>query len=175
MAFANPEGVIQYFMLGEGMRVADFGAGSGGYTLAIARAIGGEGRVYAIDIQKDLLGRITREARDSRLSNVEVIWGDVERSGGTTLADSAVDAVIVSNLLFQVENRDAVAREAYRVLRPKGKILVVDWSDSFGGMGPRGGDVVSQSVAERVFEGAGFTKEKSIDAGEHHYGVIFRK
>ena len=62
-----------------------------------------------------------------------------------------------------------------RVLRPGGKAVVIDWTESFGGLGPQPSDVVEQKEAERLFNENGFTTETSFDAGDHHYGVIFRK
>ena len=69
------------------MHVADLGAGSGHYTLAAAKKVGESGRVYAIEVQKDLLTRIKNLAQTEHINNVEVIWGDVENRGGTKLKD----------------------------------------------------------------------------------------
>jgi hypothetical protein len=54
-------------------------------------------------------------------------------------------------------------------------VLVVDWSESFGNMGPRDQDIVSKSNAIELFETHGFVLEKEMDAGEHHYGLVFRQ
>ena len=157
------------------MKVADLGAGSGHYASEAGRRVGGEGRVYAVDVQKDLLERVAKEAREAGLSNVEIIWGDAEEKGGTKLRDGAVDAVIAANVLFQLDDKEGFAAEAGRILHPKGRILVVDWLDSFGNMGPRPEGVVGKGAARKIFEEAGFSFESEIPAGEHHWGLIFRK
>ena len=174
MAFLDTQHNIQQFDLGEGMSVADLGSGSGFYAVESARAVGSEGRVYAIDVQKDLLERIKTSANAERLFNIEVIWGDIEKIGGTKLAGASIDAIIISNTLFQIENKDDFLSEIKRILRPKGKVLVVDWTDSFGGLGPHQGSVFTQGQTEELFKKNGFNVEKEISAGDHHYGIILR-
>lgn len=173
--FSDPQHNIEQFMLGEGMHVADLGAGSGAYTLAAGRAVGSGGRVYAVEVQKDLLPRIKNILKTERVYNVEVIWGDVEHLGGTKIRDLLLDAAIVGNVLFQIEDKKIFVDEVRRILKPKGKVLVVDWQESFGGLGPAPGAVFAQRAARELFEKSGFTFEKEISAGDHHYGMIFRK
>ncbi len=175
MAFSDPEHNIEQFHLQSGAKVADFGAGSGFYVFATAKAVGGAGKVYAIDVQKDLLEKIKNEAGKRGISNVEIIWADVEKSGGTHLRNETVDAVIISNILFQVPEKDAVVVEAKRILKPNGKVLIIDWTDSFGGMGPSFDSVFPAPIARALFEKAGFIFQTQIKAGDHHYGFIFKK
>jgi len=173
--FSNPDNNIDQFSLGDGMYVADFGAGSGAYTLSAARAVGGDGKVYAIDVRQETLSRIKKEAAEKHLDNVEVLRGDLERAGGSGLRDGAVDAVIASNIFFQIQNKKVFLGEVRRVLRPKGRVLLIDWSASFGGTGPVPDAVVREETAKELFQAEGFAYEKSIDAGSYHYGLVFKK
>jgi ubiquinone/menaquinone biosynthesis C-methylase UbiE len=173
--FSDPKNNVEQFGLHAGMSVADFGSGSGHYTLASAEAVGDAGRVYAIDIQQELLKKVKNLSKTEHRQNIEVIWGDIEEIGGTKLRDNAVDAVIISNVLFQVENNESTIAEALRVLKPKGRLLFVDWSDSFGNLGPREENIIRESAARRLFERNGFEHVRDIDAGRHHYGLVFRK
>lgn len=177
MAFSDPQKILQRFAVRPGMRVADFGAGSGYYTLAAARMTLPGGHVYAVDLQNNLLDRIKNEANKQRLQNVKVVWGDIDEPNGSHLAPKSLDAVIIANVLFQVEHRGAVAEEAMRVLKPQGRVLVVDWMSSFGGLGPASGDVISQDEAEKIFTSAGFEKADDVTAvaGDNHYGLVFVK
>lgn len=173
--FLNPETALKDFPLAEGMRVADFGTGSGFYALAAARRVGDEGTVYALDIQEGLLTRLKDGARRAGLRNIKTLVGELEQSGGSKLRAASMDAVIMSNILFQVEHRESLLREAARVLKPSGRIFLVDWTGSFGGLGPRPDDVVAEDRARTLLEGVGFRIERSVEAGAHHYGLVARK
>ena len=159
--------------LREGMKVADLGTGSGHYAVAAGHVIGTSGRVYAVDILEDLLHHVKDAARRQHLRNVETIWGNIEKVGGTKLRPQAVDGIILSNTLFQIERRDGLIAEIKRILKPGGKLLVVDWAGSYGHMGPDPKHVVSERDAEELFIGAGFHKQKDFRAGAHHYAIVF--
>lgn len=154
------------------MHVADLGAGSAAYTIAAGQQVGNSGKVYAVEVQKDLLSNIKNLALKQGLSNVDVIWGDIESPGGTKIKDHSIDAAIVSNVLFQAEDKKGLVLEVKRILKPKGRVLVVDWKDSFGGMGPHNDHVVSEDFAKKLFIEHGFTIDRIISAGDHHYGFI---
>jgi ubiquinone/menaquinone biosynthesis C-methylase UbiE len=175
MEFTKPERNISFLGLMPGMQVADFGAGSGHYVLGAARAVGEHGLVYAIDVQKNLLTAVKNTAKQEKLKNIEVIWSDLEAPHGSTLRDGAVDALIISNLLFQVANKEAVLNEAARVVKLRGRILLIDWSESFAGLGPHSGHVVSTRLARELLTKAGFGNLRPINVGPHHYGWLGEK
>jgi ubiquinone/menaquinone biosynthesis C-methylase UbiE len=171
--FAHPATNINALGIEPGMLIADFGAGSGAYVLPIAQVLAKSGRVYAIDVQKDLLRRIHTEARKRGLDHaIEFIWGDLEAAGGSKIADQKLDLVLVSNLLFQVPDKDALLREARRILKPTGRLAIIDWSESFGGLGPRQEDVVGQDAALSLAHRNGFELLREFHAGAHHYGLL---
>lgn len=177
-SFAHPRRNIKALGIEPGMRVADFGAGSGAYVLVIAEALHGTGTVYAVDIQKDLLRRIKNEATRRSLE-VEIVWGDLEEGNGSKLAEHSLDLVLISNLLFQVRDRTAVFVEAERILRKGGRVAVIDWSDSppAGGwrMGPHPDQVCTKEKTLMLAREEGLVFMKEFNAGTHHYGLIFRK
>lgn len=175
MSFANPEKNITHVGLSAGMSVADIGAGTGHYTLLAASLVGREGEVYAVDIQKDLLDRLASDVQEKGLRNVHVLWGDAENVGGTKIRQDAVDVVIVSNVLFQTESKSSFVHEIHRILKKGGKLLLIDWSESFAGLGPAPQQVVSEDIARNLFEKNGFELLKDFEAGAHHYGMVFRK
>jgi ubiquinone/menaquinone biosynthesis C-methylase UbiE len=173
MNFANPKENVLQLGLKEGMKVGDLGAGSGHYAVAAAAVVGSSGYVYAVDIQEDILKRVRDLAEEHHHRNVATIWGDFEKLGGTTLRDHTLDAVILSNTLFQLERKDAALAEIKRILKPGGRVLVIDWAGAYGGMGPAPHHVVSEHAAEELFIGNGFHKTKAFRAGPHHYSIIF--
>ncbi len=175
MAFSDPQKNIEVLGLEAGAYVADLGAGSGFYTLAAAKAVGSGGRVYAVDVQQDLLSRIKNAAHTEHLTNIEVVHGDIEQEGGSRLKDMSEDVVLACNVFFQIEHKEGFLKEVSRILKTNGRLLLVDWSDSFGGMGPHPDQVIEQSEAKSILEKNGFIFINGISAGDHHYGLIVRK
>lgn len=171
----DPQALIRQIGFPLGSIIADFGAGNGTVAKEVARSVGSMGRVYAIDVQKSLLDRFAAELKALGISNIETIWADIELPEGTKLRPAAVDAVLIMNILFQLPDRAVALQEASRILRPHGMLIVVDWKDSFGGVGPRAQDIVRQVEVERILSEKGFTKAKDLDAGMYHWGTVWVK
>ncbi|MEX2369124.1 MAG: methyltransferase domain-containing protein [Candidatus Paceibacterota bacterium] len=175
MSFTNPQDTLRELGLHPGMEVADLGAGGGHYTLAAARIVGESGHVCAVEIQKDLVTKLKNEAEQAGFSCVDVVWSDLGKAEGSTLKGESIDIVILSNVLFQAQDKAALLAEGYRILRPSGKLLLIDWSDSHGGLGPRPDHVVKRDVALKLAESTGFSVSGDASTGTHHWGVILVK
>lgn len=172
--FAHPARNVEMLDIQPGMQVADFGAGSGAYVLAIAERLQGEGRIYAIDVQKDLLRRIHNECARRGYRNADVVWADLEKPHASRIKAGSIDLVLISNVLFQLEDKAAVFAEAKRVLHGGGRLVVIDWSDSYRGMGPHKKSVVTQEQAVSIAHQSGFEVLREFAAGAHHWGVVLR-
>lgn len=174
--FSDPIKNLKTLILRENNIVADLGAGTGHYVVAAGMLVP-QGKVYAIDIVKDFLITIKNKVKDARLSNVECIWGNVEKLGGTKLADGIVDVAIASNILFQVEDRPRFVEEVKRIMKKGGKLLLLDWSTETVGAMPvmKIKTAVPKAKALEMFESKGFKLDREIDAGFHHYGMILIK
>ena len=175
MQFMKPETVTTQFHLREGDRVADFGAGSGFFTFEMAKAVGADGRVFALEIQKTLAESIRHEARKRRLNNIEILWGDIESQKGIKLGAESLDFALLSNTLFQIQDKEKALGFIASTLKVGGKLVIIEWADSFGGVGPQSTDIIPEMKARSLVEGAGFVLERSFPAGAHHYGMSFRK
>lgn len=169
--FSNPLKNLRAFGLREDNIVADLGAGTGHYSVILG-ALVPKGKVYAVEVQKDYLDTIKNKVKEAHLENVEIIWGNIEKIGGTKIGNNVVDAVIASNILFQVEDKDKFIEEIKRILKTKGRVLFIDWSEA-SVLGAT--KIIPKSKAREMFEEKGFVFEQDIDAGVHHYGIIFRK
>lgn len=173
--FVQPHIVSTHFHLRPGEVVADLGAGSGHFLESLSKMVTPSGRVYACEIQKKLVDALGAYARERHLPNIHPLWCDLEAEHGTTLGDGILDASIMVNTLFQIVEKEIALREVFRITRGGGKFLLIDWSDSFAGMGPQPQDVVTEDRARELVIGAGFTFERDFPAGDHHYGLAFRK
>jgi len=174
MAFSEPEVNLAHLHFDGNAVVVDLGSGSGHYSFAAAKRMqNGHGKVIAVDVQRDMLVKLKREAGSRGLHNLEIVHGDLDEARSTGLRDESVDAVIVSNILFQLEERDIFAQEVTRILKEGGEMLAVDWTDSWGGLGPVSSAVVAEDIAVALFERHGLTLLERFIAGEHHWGLIF--
>jgi ubiquinone/menaquinone biosynthesis C-methylase UbiE len=173
--FVSPEKVIEDLDLRPGMAVADFGCGSGHYSVAAAKRVGKNGKVYALDIQKEMLEMVRAQAKLEHLDNIETIWTDLETQESSRFKENSVDLVIISNILFQAENKKQIIEEAYRIIKPGGKAVVIEWDRKEKKIGPPLEARISPQEAKKMFEEADFSFEKEFNPGENHYGFIFRK
>jgi arsenite methyltransferase len=173
--FIDPQVVCSHFHLREGDVVADFGAGSGHYMKPLSHAVGSSGKVYLCEIQKNLVESLGHKMHELHLRNVSPLWCDLEAPGGIKLKDASLDAGLISNTLFQFVHKEVALTEIARVLRKGAKLFIIDWTDSFGGLGPHPGHVVSMDEARRLAENAGFSFDREFPAGAHHYGFACRK
>lgn len=173
--FLNPERIVGYFGLNKRMTVADFGAGSGFYTIPAARAVGEEGKVFAIDIQRSALDIIKSKAGLLHLLNIETVWADLELPEGSLLPAASVDFVVISNILFQAEKKLEIFQEAARVAKRGAEVATVEWDETPFPGGPPVEMRVPKSTVKALAGQVGLVLDKEFEAGSHHYGLLYRK
>ena len=125
-AWQRPDEVIALLGVGEGDRVADVGAGGGYFTFRLARAIGETGRVYAVDVDDDMLGYLRQRAQDEGLSNVEVVRGELE---DPRLPDGEIDLLLVCDTYHHIADRSAYFRRVLTDLAPNGRVAIIEYDD----------------------------------------------
>lgn len=174
--FLDPDDIVRAFDLQKGDHVADFGAGHGYFTIPMARVVGGDGKIYAVDIQRSVLDVIRSKSKTEHLLQIEPMWGNLEELNGSHLKDNFLDFVIIANVLFQAENKETVLKEAYRVLRSGTKLAIVEWSSAAPtAVGPPATLRIEKETTKRIAGKTGFAFDHEFNAGTHHYGLIFKK
>lgn len=175
MSFTNPDKNIEQINVQQGDHIVIFGSGAGGHSFAAARALSGTGHVYSLDVREDMLLKLKNDAMSQNLTNISVLHTNIESANGTLLEPDSKDVVIIPNTLFAYQNKPAILKEAFRILKSGAKLLIIDWRSSFAGMGPQPEDVISQAQATELATAAGFKFLQNISAGNYHWGCLYSK
>ena len=170
--FLNPAEVLKQLKLKKGMIAADFGCGSGGWVIPLAKILE-EGKIYGIDILEEPLSALKGRAKLEKIFNIETIQSNVEAKNGSKLSDNSCDLVLMTNLLFECDDKKIVLEEGKRVLKPGGKILVVDWIKD----NPLTPEIewVDFEEIKKIAKELDLKLEKEFEAGAYHYSLILVK
>ena len=172
--FLNPQKIVDEIgVVEQGMKIADFGCGHGYFSLPLAKKVGDNGMVFALDVFSKALEAVSSRMRLEGVQNIETKRCNLEKEGGSGLLDESCDLVWMANLLFQTEEDEAVVREAKRVLKKGGRLVFIDWKPGVP-LGPQGKRIPQEEV-RRLFEKEGFSFEKEFPTDNYHYGLIFKK
>ncbi len=174
-SFLDPVVTIGEFGITPAMRVADFGCGAGHLTILLAQAVGDQGRVTALDIMEDKLDSVRVQAKASGLENVDTVRANLEVLGSTGLADQSQDVVLLANILFQSNKKSEILKEASRVLKIGGRVILIEWKKGAGGFGPPDDLRTDNETMKNLFAAEKFTPSREFSAGQFHYGIIFTK
>jgi ubiquinone/menaquinone biosynthesis C-methylase UbiE len=174
-AFLDTQRIVSSLGVVQGQHVADFGCGSGFFTVAFARAVGPTGRVTALDVMQEPLDAVAARAEAEGLANIVPVRANLEVPGNTKLADQSQDLVLLANVLFQSSQREAILQEAVRVLRPGGRIVVIDWRQGADQVGPPDHMRVSMAKVASTLEGLGVTMDRPLDVGASYEAHIFTR
>jgi len=173
--FLDPGVIVDKFGITEGMRIADFGCGAGYFTILMAKRAGPAGKVYALDIQETALDSVRAKARANNIDNIETIRTNLEILGSSSLESDSQDSVMLHNVLFQSQKRPEIIREASRILKPGGKIIVIEWAKGGGGFGPPDELRLDPSDIEYMAKKEKLILEKKLETGQFHFGLVFKK
>jgi ubiquinone/menaquinone biosynthesis C-methylase UbiE len=161
-----PSQLIERSGIKKGMQVLDLGCGSGAFTPFIARTVGEKGKVYALDIQADMLKQLERklskpENRD--IKNIKLIEGNAYE---LPFEDSSLDLVNMVTVLQEIPDRGRALQEVKRVLKPGGLFAVTElFPDP---------DYPWKSTTIKLGNGAGFVVDK-VSGNFFNYTVRFKK
>jgi ubiquinone/menaquinone biosynthesis C-methylase UbiE len=168
----NPTQTIKALNVAENFQIADFGCGSGYFTIPLAK-VAHEGKIFAIDILEGPLQHIRSRAKLENLHNIKTIRANLETPNATGLQDESQDLVIMSNILFQAENHVNILKEAYRVLKSKRFLAIIEWKKNQAPI-EIGRYINKEKVIEFV-KAVGFKLLKELEAGSSHYALVFEK
>jgi SAM-dependent methyltransferase len=167
-AWMAPEALLGEMLAGDGAGgvLVDVGAGTGFFALAAARHFP-FARVVAVDRQVDMVAHVRERARGEGLSNVEAVQGEAE---ALPLPDQSADAALFSMVLHDIARPERALAEAARVLRPGGRLLLVEFRPGATDKGPPPEILFEPHRLDALVEGSGY----AIDRRWHGPGPLYR-
>lgn len=171
----NPQKIMKLAGVEYGWRVADLGCGTGFIALAAARLVGDKGLVYGVDVLKSALRSVESRARLDGLTNFKAVWSNLEVYGATKIPQGTLDLALIVNTLFQSKKHQEIIREASRLLKDGGLLLIVDWKKQGSPMGPPMNDRIDKENVKQIAQRAGFSLEQEVEPWPYHFGLVFRK
>ncbi len=172
--FITAAAVIDAANVVAGEIVADLGCGAGGYFVwPTAKCVGKDGLVYAIDIRRPVVEGIAHSARVDGLAQVKTMQANIELVRGVPLPNHSCHVCLLVNVLFQNSNRPEILQEAIRLLKPGGRLVVVDWLNRPTPFGPPLTQRINQAGVEAFCARAGLQLTKKFTPGTLHFGLVF--
>jgi ubiquinone/menaquinone biosynthesis C-methylase UbiE len=144
----------------------DFGSGTGIFAIPMAELAGKKGKVYAIDNSLEMLAHI--RAKNPPV-NLTLIQKDVKRTG---LNSQIADICVLVFILHEVKESGELIAEAFRLLKPDGRLVIVEWKSDLDSPGPPRKSRISKEQIERLFGQTGLTLESYLDWSQNHYVVV---
>jgi ubiquinone/menaquinone biosynthesis C-methylase UbiE len=170
-AWQQPDRVVRALGLRRGQVVADLGAGSGYFSLRLARAVGPRGRVFAVEAEPEVIAVLRDRFETARARNVTPVLGSAD---DPHLPPGQCDLALVVNVYHHFGDRVAFLRQARRALRRRGRLAVVEWDEHESPVGPPAGRRVSRAAFFREARRAGFTPVAEYRFLPHQYFVVLR-
>lgn len=175
-ALIDVNNLIDKMQISAKMKVADLGCGaSGHFIFPAASLIGKNGKVYAVDILKTVLESINKRIKQENLTNIQTIWSDIEIFGATKIEAGSLDLALLMNTLYQSHKRAEIVREAVRMVKKGGKLVIVDWKNIASPIGPPAEERVKKDLLKAAAKKLGLELEEEFEAGPYHFGMVFTK
>src|SRR5487761_248638 len=166
----DPDKILSQLGLRTGMIIADLACGPGYFTIPMARAVGEDGMVYAVDTSPVMLGYLSNIAH-SKIGKkiIKVVESDITE---THITSSSVDLVLLANILHDAPDRTRLFSEIRRITKQDSELVGIDWKKEETGIGPTVEIRLTESESRKILRTNGYDVTRSIEAGPFHYGLV---
>ncbi len=170
-SYQKPAEVIKALAIKPGEVIADIGSGSGYFTLPLARAVGGKGRVYAVDINPDMIRHLNRRIRDLAITNVVTVLCAPD---DPLLGDGSVDRFFICDTWHHIPGHSKYLALLKRMLKPGGEVIMVDFKKARTPVGPPMEMRIARDDLVQEMETNGFRLAAEHMFLEHQYFLVFK-
>ena len=164
--------IVAALSLKAGEVVADLGAGTGVFSVPMAKDVGPSGKVYAVEIDKGYFPIIEEKAKDANVSNVRTTLGEFS---SPKLPAQDVDLAFMHDVLHHVEDRAAYLKNAGGYIKRSGRFVVVDYKAEQSPHKDQPNLIVSEEQVTGWMKAAGFNNVRKVDLFPDKYFLIFSR
>ena len=168
----KPDLVVESLGLKLGDEVADLGAGSGYFTIRLAREVGATGKVYAVDLDPKMLEHIDRRAKEEQLENIQTILAD---PNDPKLGSNSVDLIFICDVLHHINDRAKYYPLLSRALRPSGRLVNIDFHKRKLPVGPPEEMKIEKKEMIKEAEAQGFQLARELEILKYQYFLVFER
>lgn len=168
--------ILHKIALKEGDLVAELGCGHfGHFVFPISKMIGKNGTLYAVDVVPAVLEEIKKRAYTENATNIKTIWSNLEIFKGTTIESNSLDVALLINVLHQSDKKAEIIKEAVRMLKRGGRLLIVDFKGGSLLFGPATEKRLKAEALRQASPKLGLTIIEEFEAGQQHLGFLLKK
>jgi ubiquinone/menaquinone biosynthesis C-methylase UbiE len=168
-AYQKPREVMEALAIKEGEVIADIGAGSGYFAMRLAHHVGRSGRVYAVDVNPDMIDHLRARVRDAKLSNVSPILAPPD----DPLLPQPVDRFVIVDVWHHIEDQAGYLATMKKHLKPGGQVVMIDFHKRDLPVGPPPGMKIAREDLLKQMEANGFRLVKEHTFLPYQYFLVF--
>lgn len=168
--YQKPHEVLAALQLKPGEAIADIGAGSGYFTLRLAAHVGDGGRVFAVDIDPEMIRHLNRRVRDAGVRNVQTVLADAD---DPLLPDDSIDRFVIVDTWHHIEKPVEYLARVKKMLKPGGQVVMIDFQKKELPLGPPMEMKIAREDLVRQMEANGFRLAKEHTFLPYQYFLVF--
>jgi arsenite methyltransferase len=168
--YQKPHDVIMSLDLKEGETIADVGEGSGYFSFRFSHHVGENGRVYAVDVNPDMILHMNRRIRDMKVNNVVTV---LSAPDDPLLKDASIDRFFICETWHHIQDQPWYLALMKRMLKPGGQIIMIDFQKKDLPVGPPAEMKIAREDLIRQMETNGFRLAKENNFLPYQYFLVF--
>ncbi|VVB84144.1 Putative arsenite methyltransferase [uncultured archaeon] len=165
--FLNPDSILEKAGLDSDTVIADLGCGSGYFAIPASKMVK---KVYAIDVQQEMLDIVREKIRKGKLTNIVTVLSE---ESSIPLPDNSADVLFMANVFHELDDRDPILKEGKRILRRFGRLIIIDWKKMEMDFGPPMEERLTADEVVSICEEGGFRVMERMEAGMYNYMLVF--
>jgi len=164
--FLDPDSILEKLGLDRGQVLVDLGCGTGFFSIPASRRVK---KVFALDIQQEMLEILNEKIQKAKITNIEAILSE---ESFIPLPDNSADVLLMANVFHELEDRPSLLKQVKRVLRKNGRMVIIDWKKIEMDIGPPFGERLNEKDVIDIGCENGFTILEQSNVGPYNYLLV---